>query len=593
LRRPAISLLATPYPVLLRLVRGHLGTAPVVVGLGLLAAVMEGLGIGLLIPVLASLQAPAFDAHPGVATWLTRYADLFQPRLRLPALCATILVVICTKSLLTAVNHRYVSWVDGRISHGIRVELARRLMHVGFRFFVNHDSGRLLHIISSDSWRASAAVREAFGLVIGLVTALVFSLFLVALSWRLAAITLVGVVTIYGLRQAMSRRLRARSLAFSAANATLASRMIEAIESSRLMRAFGTERRWLDRFADASAQVRTTQLALDRVTTTIPPAMEAFQAALFVMVLLGTWWSGYGFGTMAAFLVVLYRLQPHVQLVASAHTRLQACAGPLEEIEWLLDPRDKPPAPAGRLPFQGFQRAIEFRAVAFTYEDRSSRRHTVLSDGSFIIPKGQTMALLGPSGAGKSTVVNLLCRLIEPDSGDILVDGQPLRTIDPESWRSRIALAGQDLDLLEGTIADNIGFGKADASAEEIETAARAADAHGFIAAMAEGYQTPVGPRGQALSGGQRQRIALARALVRRPEILILDEATNAVDGLSERAIIDNLRSMRMEGLTIILISHRRSAVDYCDHAVVFEKERLLPQVPHEAMPGPRALLAK
>jgi ABC-type multidrug transport system fused ATPase/permease subunit len=121
---------------------------------------MEGLGIGLLIPVLASLQAPAFDAHPGVATWLTRYADLFQPRLRLPALCATILVVICTKSLLTAVNHRYVSWVDGRISHGIRVELARRLMHVGFRFFVNHDSGRLLHIISSDSWRASAAVAK-------------------------------------------------------------------------------------------------------------------------------------------------------------------------------------------------------------------------------------------------------------------------------------------------------------------------------------------------------------------------------------------------------------------------------------------------
>ncbi|HEY9155838.1 MAG TPA: ABC transporter ATP-binding protein, partial [Opitutaceae bacterium] len=255
-----------------------------------------------------------------------------------------------------------------------------------------------------------------------------------------------------------------------------------------------------------------------------------------------------------------------------AWSQMQGWSGSLEEVRWLLDPSDKPQPPAGDLPAPRLSREIKFDGVSFQYPG-SAARPVVLRSASFEIGYGRSTALIGRSGAGKTTIVNLLCRFVEPDEGEILIDGSPLSRIDPTQWRNRLALASQDLELVDGTIFENIVYGQ-HASPAEAERAARLAEAHEFIEKLPEGYKTLVGYRGASLSAGQRQRIALARALVRDPDILILDEATNAMDGLSEAAIVETLK-LRAGRRTTIVISHHRSTISFCDDVVILSGGRV------------------
>ena len=179
-------------------------------------------------------------------------------------------------------------------------------------------------------------------------------------------------------------------------------------------------------------------------------------------------------------------------------------------------------------------------------------------------------ALVGPSGAGKSTVLSLLCRLADPDSGTIEIDGQPLSELDIVSWRKRFAVVTQDVFLFNTTIRDNIAYGKLDATNDQIERASRAAHAHDFIAMLPNGYETRVGDRGVRLSGGQRQRIALARAFVHDPDLLILDEATNALDAMSESMVRDAIARSGRER-TVIVVAHRLSSIERADKVIVFD----------------------
>ena len=203
----------------------------------------------------------------------------------------------------------------------------------------------------------------------------------------------------------------------------------------------------------------------------------------------------------------------------------------------------------------------------------------VLRSATFEIRRGCSTAIIGRSGAGKTTVVNLLCRFVEPDNGAILVDGMPLDELDPVQWLGQIALASQDLELVDGTVLENITYGQNLATATDAQRAARLAEADDFISSLPQGYETVVGYRGVNLSAGQRQRIALARALVRDPDILILDEATNAVDGLSEAAIVETLKS-RAGRRTTIVISHHRSTISFCDDVVILRGGRVKRQAP-------------
>jgi subfamily B ATP-binding cassette protein MsbA len=218
--------------------------------------------------------------------------------------------------------------------------------------------------------------------------------------------------------------------------------------------------------------------------------------------------------------------------------------------------------------------------VRFHYEPDEP---PALDDVSLTIPAGRTTALVGPSGAGKSTLVKLLFRFYDPDEGTVTVDGRPLPELALGSWRDRIALVSQDVFLFNATVRENIAYGRPGATDAEVEEAARRADAHAFIRRLPQGYDTELGDRGVRLSGGQQQRITLARAIVRNPELLILDEATNALDSRSERLIQDAL-DLFGEGRTVVIIAHRFSTIEQADHIVVLEGGRVREEGDRESL---------
>lgn len=222
-----------------------------------------------------------------------------------------------------------------------------------------------------------------------------------------------------------------------------------------------------------------------------------------------------------------------------------------------------------------FREGIEFRGVSFSYEDRQ-----VLNDISFTIPKGQTVALVGPSGGGKSTISDLIPRFYDPDAGAVLMDGMDLRDYKVESVREHMGIVAQETVLFNDTIAENIRMGNTEATDEQVEEAARVANAYDFIMATEHGFQTNIGDRGMKLSGGQRQRLSIARAVLRNPDILILDEATSALDTESERLVQESLSSL-LNGRTSLVIAHRLSTIQHADKIIVIESGRIAEQGTH------------
>lgn len=559
--------------------RGQRNLLPVVVVLGLASAGLEGFGIGLIIPLLGIIMGHGgAGGTAGLSALLQQVGAGLGERERLLALSAAILASILLKNILAFANSVLTAHIYGKASQAIRGALAGRLLDVGYPFFLKESPGRLLNIISNESWRAADAIQGVLGAIVNASAAVILLAFLLLLSWQMTLMVMLGLALVQVAYAALAARLRAPSRNVAARNSALASQMLHLVHAGRLIRIFGQEAREKAAFEKASDGVRRAAFALSSRQGGLAPLTEVLHAMLFLGVVIGAWLAGLGFPLIAAFLILLYRLQPHVRALQTTWSQLQGLSGSLDEVTWLLDPEGKPAPPQGGRPFARLGDKIAFENVSFSYANEEQRT-AVLHAASFDIGSGRSTALIGRSGAGKTTIVNLLCRFVEPDAGRILVDGTPLGEIDPAAWRAHIALASQELELVDGTILDNITYGKDAATAGEARHAAQLAEAHEFIERLPQGYETVVGYRGINLSAGQRQRIALARALVRDPDILILDEATNAVDGLSEAAIVETLKSRAGRRATIV-ISHHHSTISFCDDLVILDHGRVKKQAP-------------
>lgn len=545
---------------------------PLVIGLGILAAALEGAGIGLIVPVLSIILEG--EAAGGFAARL--FAGIgagLAPERRLVMLGGLIIGLVALKNVVAYANALLVSHLYGTGGHRTRTRLAGLILGADYGFLLAERPGRILNVLSNESWRVADAIQVFLKLAVAISAAAIFGTILVALSWQLALVAAIGFVLVQALHYLLSVRLKRLGRVLADTNREMASAMLHLVHSGRVVRLFQQEQAEANRFARHSEALRRAGFALDRRAAALPALTELLHVVLFFGIVIAAWAAGTTFPLIASFVILLYRLQPQLREIQSNWSLLHGWSGSLEEVRALTEGCDAARAPSGERGFAGLKQAVTFEGVDFAYP--GTDRHQVLHGASFAIRAGRATALVGRSGSGKSTIVNLLTRLLAPSGGRILVDGVDLAAIDPVQWRSRIALASQDLDLAEGMVADNIAYGMPEATPEQIERAARMAEAHDFIAALPQGYATWLGYRGAFVSEGQRQRLALARALLREPDILILDEATNALDGISEDAIIAAVARRKGRGTTIV-ISHHRKTLAFCDDIVLLREGRVV-----------------
>ncbi len=541
---------------------------PSTVALGLLAALSEGIGLSLFMPLLYSIDgAFARAEHGPLGDMLVGVFKALPASDRLLTLSLGIMALVFVKNLLLYLNEVLKSWIRTLLVHSLRARVADQLLDVDIAWVESNDSGKLLNALQNQTQEVGGAFASHVDLLVRAATALVFGGFLLLVSWKLTLGVGGALVAASILIRLVWRRVEAGSGRFVRAWDTLSQRSLELLSGMRTIRVFDRVEYERERFAQASHRASRVWFDLDLLSGIVRPASEVLMVGVLVAVLLTTLKNAANLPTILTFAFILYRLRPHVQGIDVARAQLLAAKAPVEMVMGMLDPADKPRLPAGRSGFGGLREGIRLEGVAFGYERGDD---DVLRDVSIWIPAGQTTAVIGHSGAGKSTLIHLLLRLYDPTRGTIRVDGVSLPEIDPHAWRKRIAVVTQDVMLFNASVAENIAYGWAGAGPADVERAARLAGADAFLRALPRGYDTIVGDRGVRLSGGQKQRIALARALVRKPEILILDEATNALDAEAESFVQDAVASLGNE-LTLIVVSHRLSAVERADRFVLLD----------------------
>lgn len=532
---------------------------------GVLATLAEGIGLGLFIPLLHSVEA---DTAPKTGTWfIDAAASLFSdrsPNDRILLLTGGIVAAIVARTALTYTRDVLYGLLEARLGHHVRSKLFEQLVQVGYRFWEANDHDRLYNTVANESWRLVQAVALVVYLVITISALGVYITLLLLISWPLTILSAVCLGGVMLATRSLRTRIERLGRAATRANVALTRRLLETFSGMEVIRTFGQTQHEQERFDRASKRVSRLGLWSSIWGGLITPIYEIVAMGLLVLILVGLLYTSASLSSALVFVLVLYRLKPRIRDLDGTRVALAAQAGGVEAVADVLDRTDKPYLSNGTETPTALRDAIRFENVTFHYAPNDA---PALKNVSFACPVGQTTALVGPSGSGKSTLIKLLLRLYDPTEGTIYVNDRPLSTLKVKAWRARIGLVSQNAHVFNDTIRANIAYGQPDASLNAIKQAAQEAEAHAFIEALPRGYETRVGDQGARLSGGQRQRIALARALLRDTDLLILDEATSAVDGLSD-AEIQRALSEQSRARTVLIVAHRLSSIMHADYVV-------------------------
>jgi ATP-binding cassette subfamily B protein len=469
-----------------------------------------------------------------------------------------------------------------RVVMALRERLYRHLLDQEIGFFDGTKTGELTSRLASDTQVLQAAVSANVSMVLRNAAqalggiALLFYTSPVLTLLMLAVVPAVAVsAVVYG------RRVRKLAKATQDALARAGEVADESLAGIRTVRSFAAEEKEARRYGAAIADAMG--LARRRVVAGAT-FMGGASAASYVAAALVFWYGGrlaaegrLSFGGLTSFLVYTMMVAFSLGGLADLWADYMRALGAAERVFEILDRKPGIPTTGGRAREHVAGR-VQLSGVRFAYPSRPDA--TVLDGFDLDVQPGEVVALVGPSGAGKSTVAALVGRLYDPAGGSVALDGVDLRELHPTWLRRQVGVVAQEPILFSTTIADNIRYGRPDATDAEVEAAARAANAHGFVSAFPEGYATPVGERGVQLSGGQKQRIAIARAVLKDPRVLILDEATSALDAESEHLVKEALERL-MRGRTTLVIAHRLSTVRGADRVVVIDGGRIVESGPH------------
>jgi ABC-type multidrug transport system fused ATPase/permease subunit len=559
---------------LLRLTPKPAWATPALIVLGLATSLAETLGITLIVAFLYAALGQSGDAAAAVGGLLGQALAHARTAFGSPARMALgILVLIVARAGLAYAYRAISAEVSERISEAARNRLHEQYLTVSYAFMQRHEKAQLMEVLGSESWLIADAYRGLTRVLVGACSIAVFAAFLLALSWQITLTALAGSVMLSLVLRRLARPAQVLGQKVKRVHQELGEQMLMTIEGLRTIRAYGQEGAHQQRFVRASAEARAVSLALTRLSSLLDPITEVgYLVMLCVIVAAAVHW-GTGLATLLAATALLYRLQPHAREIEGHLLYLAQIEPQLRSVRAMLRTDDKTYEAPGRQPVQALRQSIRFEAVSFSYADDLP---PALDNVSFEIPAGRTTALVGASGAGKTTLIHLLLRLYAPGAGTIRVDGVPLQDLRRTDWLGLLAVAGQDVDLIEGTVLDNIRMADAAASAEDVLNAARMAGVAEFVEPLPEAFETWIGQQGHRFSGGQRQRLGLARALLRNPQLLILDEAMNALDNDLEQRIRHTIHE-RLAGRTVLIISHHADTVRDADHVIHLQGGRIVP----------------
>lgn len=467
------------------------------------------------------------------------------------------------------------TFVGERVVTDLRLAAYQQLQRLDLAFFEQRRTGEITSRITNDVTLIQTTVTTNLATLLQGVIQLVGAVVLmIVVSWQLSGLALVLVPTLVAIAVVFGRWLRRISTTVQDRLADATSVLEETVAGVRVVRSFGREPYEIERFRTAIEATFAAAMKRARVRALFQPAMSlAVWAVLIGMLVIGGYLVSAGLltpGDLVAFLFYAGMVAGSMGAFAGLFGQVQEALGAVTRVFELLDQQPAVADAPDAIPLPPVQGRVEFREVSFAYQraENGQAAPVVLRNFSLAIEPGEMVALVGPSGAGKSTIVSLIPRFYDVQSGSVLIDGYDVRRVQMRSLREQIGIVPQETLLFSGSIRDNIRYGRLEASDAEVEAAARMANAHEFICQLPEGYDTPVGERGVRLSGGQRQRIAIARAILKDPRILILDEATSSLDSESERLVQEALERL-MAGRTSIVIAHRLSTVQRADRIVV------------------------
>ncbi|MDD5019928.1 MAG: ABC transporter ATP-binding protein, partial [Candidatus Omnitrophica bacterium] len=525
-----------------------------------------------------------------VPTKLPAFAELFIDKLNgmsqlnlLVAMAGFLVVMFFLKNLFSYFQGMLMSDVGQRVMRDMRIKLYKKYQSLDLEYFSRKRSGELISRITNDVGMVENAVSYGFtDLVYQTLQIILFSAIVLFIYWRLAIIAILMVPFISIPIVLVGKKLRKISTSTQEKVADINSLLIETISGVRIVRAFGAEGHEVDKYSRQNQDYYKLNMKSIRRTLALGPATEFIGVLGGVAILL---YIGrqvidgvLSFGVFGLFLgSVMMMIRPFKKLSGVNAIMQKAFAASTRIYEVLeIEPRIKVDPTAWQA--KEIRDQVEFRGVWFRYEDAE-----VLKEINLRCRKGEVLALVGPSGAGKSTLVDLVPRFYDPQKGGIYIDGRDIRTLNVVSLRSLIGMVTQETILFNDSVKDNIAYGKMGASYDEIVDAAKKAFAHEFIMNLPKGYDTYIGDRGVKLSGGERQRLAIARAILKNPPILILDEATSQLDSENER-LVQGALDMLMSGRTVFCIAHRLSTVKNASKIVVLQEGRIMEEGRHEEL---------
>jgi subfamily B ATP-binding cassette protein MsbA len=507
--------------------------------------------------------------------------------------CILFITMFFLRNIFSYLSEFYLTFSRTGVSRDFRIKLHDKILELPVSFFTNSRKGDVFARITSDVSEVESNILNSLIDIIRSPIVIIITMgYLLYSNFQLTVFTLIVFPIMGTLISIIGKSLKKDTGEAQNELGKMYSFVDETLVGLKIIKIFDASPQIKKRFDEVLNKIRYLSLRLFKKKALASPVSELLGAITIGMIVyfggrLAIQGKGLSGSEFITYIALFYTILQPLKALSSAISNLQKGEVSAKRIFEILDADYHIKELKDAKEIQGFGRNVEFKNITFGYEERE-----ILKNFSLSIPKGKTVALVGQSGSGKSTITNLITRFYDVNGGEILVDGENIKNIKLSSYRKLFGLVTQDNILFNDTIRNNISLGKPNAALEEIQAAAKVANAHDFIMDLPDQYDTNIGDAGGKLSGGQKQRISIARAVLKNPPIMILDEATSALDTESERFVQDALEKM-MENRTSLVIAHRLSTIQKADWIVVMEKGNIIEQGTHHELIAKRGMYHK